>query len=133
MFFYCYYPTIPIFQCFFLFALFSCKPEVFLRQNSNTSWCSLPEGSKIKGNLSSDSSMGTAPVGSTSSAKTRLSISSSLTWWITPDRCWEIEGKSQYDTNPLKVSTSYILTLEYYICDPHHQIRHTSQIQKFSF
>ncbi len=34
--------------------------------------------------LSRDSSMGTAPVGSTSSANTVLSISSSLTWLITP-------------------------------------------------
>ena len=38
-------------MCFFLFALFSDRPEIFLPKfllpNSNTSCCSLPEGSKL--------------------------------------------------------------------------------------
>ena len=49
---YFYYPTIPIFQGFFLFALFGDESEVSLlkyTQNSNTSCCLLRGGSKITG------------------------------------------------------------------------------------
>lgn len=47
--------------------------------------------------LSKESSIGTAPVGSTSSAKTLLSINSNLTWFMTPDRYWQTRTLSSSD------------------------------------